>query len=58
MILIINLLVLLFFYSSELKRSYMSIVNSIKEIIQMFLFYIIIILFFAVIAYKFIGDME
>lgn len=45
-------------YSSNLRRAFKSIVYSLKEILQLFIFFILICLFFAVIGKNIIGDME
>ncbi|EGR34851.1 hypothetical protein IMG5_000790 [Ichthyophthirius multifiliis] len=49
---------LVLFYSKELRRTFKSISQSLKEILQLFLFYLFMTLFFALIGWKFIGDLD
>ena len=49
---------LIMLFSSELRRSFKSILYSVKQIFQLIVFFISITLFFAILGWKFIGDMD
>ncbi len=46
------------FYSNELRRTFKSIVYSLKEMIQLFLFFFLVTMIWAIIGWKFIGDLD
>ncbi|EGR29721.1 hypothetical protein IMG5_149890 [Ichthyophthirius multifiliis] len=49
---------LVLFYSKELRRTFQSIIQSLKEIIQLIILVLLITFFFAIIGWKFIGDLD
>lgn len=57
-ILFITMIVLMFIYNKELRRTAMSLLNSYQQIIQLFLFFMLMTLFWALIAIKVIGDLD
>ncbi|EGR33043.1 hypothetical protein IMG5_062980 [Ichthyophthirius multifiliis] len=49
---------LVLFYSKELRRSFKSIIESIRQIFQLFLFLLFNTLIFSIIGWKFVGDLD
>lgn len=49
---------LLLGYNKELRRTFKSIVQSFQQIVQLFLFFTLMTLFWAVIGFRIIGDLD
>lgn len=53
-----KIIVLIFFRANELRRSLKSLIYSLKQIVQLFVFFILMTFFWAGLGLKFIGDLD